>query len=222
MRPVPGGRPIESSRDHPPTDEPTPEVRTSYADAAHGMHPLLAKQPRFCLVCGEPLELPASKGQPAACGHCLKPFDPADPRTFVAEPPPVPRRWWESDAVPGVAWLLVYAGGYAVVGWVAPGWAGWIGGGAGSDRAGAAAGALVAALWMVFGFLPWVYACIYLLLLAFEHHLRDEIVWYLTAGALFGVVCTLGLPPAMLLVGLILGLVAGLVRQWRMSLWAGT
>ncbi|MEM8783039.1 MAG: hypothetical protein AAGE65_09320 [Planctomycetota bacterium] len=189
------------------------------------MHPLLAKQPRYCLACGERLSLPESKDEPAICGHCLRPFDPADPETFRPVPPPTPRRWWESDALPGGAWLALYATGNAVAGWLMPDWVVWMGGGAGhgqTARAGAAAGVLIAVLWILLGLLPWVFACVYLLLLAFENHLRDEVIWYFTAGGLFGVVCTLGFAPPILVVGMILGVLAGLVRQWRMSLWASS
>lgn len=199
---------------------------TDSSPASRTMHPLLAKQPRYCPACGTKLELPEREGDAAACGHCTRPYDPADPSTFLAQPPPRPQRWWESDALPGAAWLVVYAAGCAVCGWRLPGWVVWIDGGAGMSgggdpRAGMAAGVLMAVLWILFGFVPWVFACVYLLLLAFEHALRDEMIWYFTAGALFGLVCTLGFAPAILLLGLILGALAGLVRQWRMSLWAG-
>ncbi len=187
------------------------------------MHPLLAKQPRYCLTCGTLLPGPRAGEPEPRCDHCLRPFDPNDPATFSAEPRPEPRRWWQDPAVPGVAWLVVYGVGCLVIGGLLPSWVTWLGGGAGLDRdvpdprAGQAAGVLVAVFLVVFGFIPWLFACLYLLLLAVEEHLRDEVLWYLTAGAIGGMLCTLGFHPALLLVGIVMGVFAGLVRQWRMA-----
>lgn len=181
------------------------------------MHPLLAQQLRYCLMCGQLLKLPDSPGEQPRCANCERPFDPKDPGTFAVEPPAEPLKWWQSDNVPGAAWLVLFTVGSAVMGGLAPKWSGWIGGSAGADRAGAAAGALMGVILAVFVFIPWLFACIYLLLLAFERHLRDEVMVYLVAGAGLGVVCSLGYHPGLMLAGLMCGLLAGLVRQWRMN-----
>ncbi len=194
----------------PYAQRPTPAYTTG------GMHPLLANQPRYCLACGEPLKLPDSLGEAPRCEHCLKPFDPKDPASFAVDPPSEPVRWWQTEAAPGLAWLVLYPLGCAVIGKLMPTWVYGIGGGSGGT-ASAFAGVTVAVGLFVFGFLPWHFSCVYLLLVAFEKHLRDEVMWYLIAGALLGAVIAAGYHPALMLVGLLLGLLAGLVRQAWMN-----
>ena len=174
-------------------------------------------QPRYCMTCGGLLTLPPAQDQPALCEHCLRPFDPADPSTYLPVPPPDPHRWWHTKEVPGLAWLLLYLLGSAIIGTLLPDWVVGIHGRPDRDRVGNAAGAIVAVMLVVFAFIPWLFACTYLLLVALEHHLRDELVIYLTAGAVLGAIGAAGYHPALLLVGGILGTLAGLIRQGLMA-----
>ncbi len=180
------------------------------------LHPLLARQPRYCTTCGHLLTQPSSEDEPALCEHCLRPYDPADPTTFLPLPPPDPCRWWQTKEVPGLAWLGLYALGSAVIGRFLPAWSYGMGGGDGSTGS-AFAGVFTGVAVAIYVMLPWLFACVYLLLVALEHHLRDELVIYLTAGAIVGVVCAAGYHPALLIVGAIVGALAGLVRQARMA-----
>ncbi|MEM7577568.1 MAG: hypothetical protein AAF328_08840 [Planctomycetota bacterium] len=211
--------PIDHEPNNPdPSIKATPLILTSNATTAEGMHPLLAKQPRYCLACGKRLELPHGKGGRAACGHCLNPFDPADPSTFLPVPPPDPYRWWHTKEVPGLTFLLLYVLGSLVIGSLISQWGVNATGAGNRERVVDAASAIIAVFLILFGLAPWLFACAYLLLVALEHHLRDQIVIYLTVGAIAGAVCAAGYHPALLLVGGILGTLAGFIRQARMNL----
>ncbi len=190
-------------------------------DEPRRWHPILAQRARYCLDCGTRLPPP---GDPTACDRCMLAFDPDDPTSFTILPPPTPPRFWEQPWFPFVPWAAWHGFGAMMSVWLNP----WLVVGASADGRWDATRQTFVDIGPLIGgivVLPWLGLSIYLLLIALEPMLADRFMWYYAAGLVVGPVCTIGLAPVLgpwQLIGLLLGLLAAVLRQWRMTRWAAS
>lgn len=175
-----------------------------------------------CSRCGEPLvasdpENPhhrwsggAEAFLPRICPRCRQSYDPDRPETF--EPAGLSQRrplggWRPSKTLAlGVAAGACLLGGRLAISALTPT--------SGGGRVADAAAATLAVVFGVYLFLPWVFGTITLCLLALGDRV-ETLPAKLVVGAGLGLVVCLGLVPAALLAGVILGALAGLVVRWR-------
>jgi hypothetical protein len=161
--------------------------------------------PKFCLGCGAELTELEDTTQ---CPHCGRGFNPADDSTYADEPPPsleVPY-WRQPPRLAGYVLLPLFLLGRVLIRAVEGQFAGML------DTLG---GAMAGPLLVVFGLVPWLAGCIYLALIAAEDFFSPRLGPALAVGLLLGVLLTLGLHPALLVIGAILGPFVGLIRAWR-------
>ncbi len=93
-------------------------------------------------------------------------------------------------------------------------WGAMVAGEASDNRAGNAAGALIAVVAVIFVLVPWVVVNLVLAMLSMGERLNPRLVYCLAIGGGMGTVWMLGLHPVWMLVGVICGLFAGLMRAW--------
>lgn len=172
---------------------------------------ILEHPPRWCLACGADLTLIDT----GVCPGCEKQFNPTDPKTFGEEPPKELGNWWLQP--PRVA-------GYALIGWFLVGRiithaaSGAVGQGlttgTGSTNLSLSVGAVVSAA-AVLSLIPWAVGGVLLGLVGIREHFNPKLSIAIPLGVGFGVLLTLGLPPAATFIGLVSGAFAGFLYAWR-------
>ncbi len=162
---------------------------------------LVVYDPKFCLGCGEDLsELPTEVTQ---CPRCGRGFDPHDPSTYTDEPPPALQKnfWLQRPRIAGYLFLFLLVLGRIMI---------YVLGGAVGGRFGdvlIAFGVLV--------MLPWIFVCVYLALEAAEEIHNPTLPVSISLGVASGFIITLGMHPALIFCGLVIGGFTGFFRAWR-------
>ncbi|XAM00819.1 hypothetical protein OT109_05410 [Phycisphaeraceae bacterium D3-23] len=126
---------------------------------------------------------------------------------------PASQREWNPNLLAGVGAVVLYVAGRILISMKGATWLQMIEGEFGLDRAGHAAGAVLAGL-AVFLLYPWLVSVVLLVMIALGERLNPRSFYYLMAGGVVGVILMMGMHPIFLFFGLICGLFAGLLRAW--------
>ncbi|MBB6430370.1 hypothetical protein [Algisphaera agarilytica] len=157
------------------------------------MHPA-----RYCRACGFDLTLV----EVSPCPGCEKEFDPNDDSTTRDTPLPTQDNFFlQKPRVAGYGLLAWFILGRPIIHFV-----------------GDSLGGRFADVVLAFGILaltPWILIGVVLALETIEEHHNPKLVVTLPLGAAFGILLTVGLHPAIILIGAIVGAFAGFIRTWR-------
>jgi len=123
------------------------------------------------------------------------------------------QREWNPNLVAGIGAVVLYVAGRLLISMKGAAWLQMIDGELGLDRAGHAAGAVLAGLAVLLLY-PWLVAVVLLVMIALGERLNPRSFYYLMAGGVVGVLLMMGMHPIFLFFGLLCGLFAGLLRAW--------
>lgn len=186
----------------PPPREasPDPGGGTGNDPGACGEAGMEVRDARYCLACGFDL----SEIDTGVCPGCEKAFDPNDPLSYRDTPlVEAPVNWWfDRPRVAGYILLALFPIGRWLIHVVA------------DDPGGRFAAAIMGMGALVF-VAPWAGACASLGLAAVAEHHNPKVSTSVALGMGFGVLVTIGLHPALSVVGAFAGAFAGFVRAWR-------
>ncbi|MEM7625106.1 MAG: hypothetical protein AAF333_05705 [Planctomycetota bacterium] len=172
---------------------------------------ILERPPRYCLACNADLTLVDD----GVCPDCERAFDPADPKTLRDEPLTDEKNWWlQPPRVAGYGLIAMFLVGRLIIDAASGAVAEGLAGGTGDTRSSAMIGAVVSALGVLL-VTPWVFFGTLLGLTGVCEHFNPRLIIAVPIGAGFGLLLTLGLHPAVIFVGFMIGSLAGFFYAWR-------
>ena len=161
---------------------------------------LVVVEAKYCIGCGQDLsDLPPELTQ---CPRCGRGFEPDDPSSYMDQPPPPERSFWlQRPRIAGYLLIGLYLLGRLIVGATASGFGGRFG--------------EVVLAFAVLALLPWMFICVFLALEAIEEYHGPTLLVSILLGAGFGVLITVGMHPALMFCGIVVGGFTGMFRAWR-------
>ena len=181
---------IQKDNGYELAEAPTPELRPDLE--------LIQRPPRWCPACGYDLTMV----DVPPCPRCERSFIPGDASTYAEEPIEPPHNSWiNARRVAGYVAIPLFLLGRVIIHTATPGWGLMIDGEAGTNRAESSVG-VVAAVFLVLLFIPWLIATTLLVLIALSNYYNPRTAICLVLGAGLGIFLTLGVSPVLLLVGL--------------------
>lgn len=171
----------------------------------------ISQPAKWCLACGCELTLVET----GACPRCEKLFDPGKPGTFSPVPPREPGNWWlQAPRLAGYALIVLFLLGRIAINLATPAVGKGLTGTTGGSQASLAAGAVLSAMG-VLCLIPWIITGVLLGLIGIREHFAPKVPATIGLGACFGLLFMLGFHPAIALIGLGAGALAGFLYAWR-------
>jgi hypothetical protein len=169
---------------------------------------------KYCIACGR--DLTALPDDTTECPKCGRPYNPLNPSTYTDEPLTRDRSYWlQAPRLAGYGLVILFLVGRIIIGSTANGWTDAMDGQYGSAVVGQAAGAIIGALSIVLGYLPWIFVCCILALILLSDRFKPTLIMCLLLGMAAGLTLSLGLHLGLMIAAVMVGALAGLVYYWR-------